>query len=441
MNRSDQRAVHERGRWARRGAAGLALVLVSAVFGWWLAGSELASVPDDRGRERDASDAGREREPVDAGGFVGPDGPKGFVGPSGPKGARRRASAGGPEASAPEVAGRVIDVEDGPLGEGVVELRCPDGSSLGRAAIDEEGWFHGPACGPTTCVVLSHPTSEQRQPWRLAPDVAVELEVEPAPQLLASLRTEAGEPVAAAMIVLRRLDQRWTASSDDAGELVIAAPRPAPSDPCADAGWPGDEQGGSWSLLVQARGLRPFTTAVDSLDALSTIELLAPAAPLRGRVVDRAGRSFSRTRVLARSLARPDEAHAVLADERGEFELRELGEGTYHLRAIRDGLELASAEGEAGATLELISDRSAEGATLELHLVDARGQGWASVRIDGGPLQGATTNEHGIVTADEVLAGRYTLRIRAPECATRRETIEVGEREGETISIEIEVVC
>ena len=341
------------------------------------------------------------------------------------------------------VAARVIDADEGPLGEGSVVLGCPDGTSIGRAAIGEEGWFEAPACPSShTCARLVHSGSVQREPWRLSAGESVELEVEPAPRVGGQVFAD-GRAFAAAQVIVRRGDRRWTGSSDLDGAFMVALAEPSTlAGPCEFEASSADAD---FELLVLAAGWRPWVGAIPARgDEALSIALAEPAPALTGRLEDPQGRAFSRARVLVTSRERPDEAQALHPDEAGRFEARGLGDGIYQLRALRDGLELALAQAEAGADVVMASTRSARGPTLELQVRDERGLPMPAVRVDGGPFTSAKTDAMGRVFASDVFAGAIDLRLRPAnsDCGVSRESIEIpaGEQ-GETIRLELALAC
>jgi hypothetical protein len=131
-------------------------------------------------------------------------------------------------------------------------------------------------------------------------------------------------------------------------------------------------------------------------------------------------------------------------DDAGEFAFTGLGEGRYRLRALRDGVELASGESEAGAKLVMRATRSARGSTLELELRDEQGLPLVDVRVDGGPFQAARSDELGRVIASDVFAGAYDLRLRpaGAECGVSRERIEIpAVARDQTIRVDLSVGC
>ncbi|MFV8753404.1 carboxypeptidase-like regulatory domain-containing protein [Nannocystaceae bacterium ST9] len=411
--------------------AGLALALLGL---WWTRAEPRSASPSHVGEQREAASTparsridGRSSEPEAS--------------------AREGASAG----EGGRVSGRVIDSEEGPLGEGRVALDCPDGSALARVAIDEQGWFEGPACvGAPTCAALIHPGSEQTEAWQLVAGSSVEFEVEPAPRVAGIVEAE-GRAIAAARVIARRGERRWTTSTDVDGRFALALGHVALAQ--ADAGearasacsFEPSRDDEPFTLLVLAPDHAPSSATIPAQgDEDISIALAGPAAPLTGRLIDPEDRGFARARVIATSVDRPDEAHAIVPDDAGEFAFTGLGEGVYRLRALRDGVELASGESEAGAKLVMRATRSARGPTLELELRDEQGLPLVDARVDGGPFQAARSDEYGRVLATDVFAGAYDLRLRPAdaECGVSRERIEVpAEARGQTIRVDLSLGC
>lgn len=347
------------------------------------------------------------------------------------------------ERSEPRVRGQVVDRDEGPLGEGSLVLACPEVGVIGRASIDDEGGFEGPACpdGPT-CARLIHPGSHQREAWRLDAEVPVELEVEPAPRIAGLVRSAAGA-VEGAEIFVRRGERRWSSRSDPEGAFMVslgATSLADDHDPCTVEPEPSDP----FALTILAADLRPQGASVPAGgDEQLEIMLTEPAPPLLGRLIDREGRAFTRARVLARSHERPDEAHAITPDAAGEFALTSLGAGAYELRAIQDGVELARVEAQAGANVVMRATLAARGPTLELVVRDSETrEACMGVRVDGGPFRAARTDAQGKVEALDVLAGPVSLSLRSGSEGGSRERVEIppGER-GQTIALDLSLAC
>lgn len=84
-------------------------------------------------------------------------------------------------------------------------------------------------------------------------------------------------------------------------------------------------------------------------------------------------------------------------------------QGGYRLRAIQDGVELATLEdASAGDDVRLRGERIAHGPDLVIEVDGAM----ADVHVDGGPFRDARTDMEGRVRADDVMPGHYALRLR-----------------------------
>jgi hypothetical protein len=335
------------------------------------------------------------------------------------------------------VGGVLVDPELGPLAAGRVDVWCDDGHLVERVQVDEEGRFVARACTGVTCARLTHPAFEQPEAWALEPGSLPELEVVSAPSVIGYVRSSSEEPVANASLLVRSSDgRRATARSDLDGAFAVSLPGVRPCDPCDRRTMTpecreerGHASPGHAQLLVTAPGFAPLEIEV-ALDGGEELELHlpSPAAPIRGRVLGREGAPFgSRTVVLATNLEREAEQHAAKVDARGEFELGELAEASYRLRAVRDGRELATLDTAApGDDVELRADIPARYVDLKLELRDGEGQPVVGAQLDGGPLRGAVSDASGRVEAVDVLPGNYTLRVRAADCPAVRVEIELA---------------
>jgi hypothetical protein len=149
--------------------------------------------------------------------------------------------------------------------------------------------------------------------------------------------------------------------------------------------------------------------------------------------------------VLARSRLRPDEQHHSVPDG-DTFSFEALGDGPYDLRALQDGVELATLDGAvAGDDVELHGDRIADGPDVIVE-VHERGRPRADVAVDGGPFRGARTDMHGQVRAERAMPGAYTLLVRPPGGRGSRHAITIPRDDPEadagapaTARIEIEL--
>ncbi|HEY8375392.1 MAG TPA: carboxypeptidase-like regulatory domain-containing protein, partial [Nannocystis sp.] len=254
-----------------------------------------------------------------------------------------------------------------------------------------------------------------------------------------------GRPVAGAQIMVRRgpdsdepgalppFTSRNTVSDGDGFFSFARVERP-PCDPCGEASGrcePGDSREvptyASLLLLARAPGFR-VTHAEVSVDEEEAwqIVMLPPLAPLQGTLTDAEGRAYPRARVLARAESRGHEIHQARAGS-GEFSLKELGEGTYELRAVQDGVELARSGGHvAGETVTLTGQVAATGRSLTVEVV-RRGtdQPVAGAVVEGGPFAAARTDDDGLVRAEQVLPGTYTLGIRVRGLRSQRGALTV----------------
>lgn len=180
-------------------------------------------------------------------------------------------------------------------------------------------------------------------------------------------------------------------------------------------------------MLISADGFAPLPHEFTAHgEVLLDLVLEHPGLALRGRVLGRDGEPFDeRTRVLASNREREQERHAADVDAQGRFAFEELAEDAeYRLRAIRDEREIADlALARPGDRVELRAGVSAHGSTLIVEVVDVEAEPIIGARVDGGPFRAASTDTAGRVEADEVLPGRYTVRVRRADCAAIRETI------------------
>ena len=343
----------------------------------------------------------------------------------------------------------VSDPDSGPLSEGGIELWCPGASTPAeRLSLNLEGVFAGPACGGggETCARLVHPLYRQTSPWSLVPGRAMNLEAAGARRVGGIVYGGRGQPLANARVSLRVLaggspgGAGSVGTSDLDGRFDLAVPALRPCDSCdsADAGDLGScleagrgESGISAILRVQAAEHGPLLRSLSlepgapALDL--SIDLPQPGPVLRGTVLDADGGPFrTRARVLARSLDDPEQSHAARVDAQGRFRFDALGSGRYELRAIRDGLEVARTEAEAGDEIELRSELRPSVSELEIAIVDARGLPGAGRRVDGGPFRGAITDIDGRVVAPDLVPGVYTLRIERQDCEPQQVEIEAG---------------
>ena len=351
------------------------------------------------------------------------------------------------------IVGQVVEREVGPLSEGRLEVACVGAGRLADIGLDEAGRFALPACaeGPS-CVRLVHPGADQPIAWELeGPRAGVELEAVAAAALTGVVRSPDGERVADARVYVTRAESGaesgadglspasvWSARTDADGEFGLALPGERPCDRCDGPEASGCRFGepalDGVRVLASASGHAAVEVTLASLpSAPLVLTLAAPGPALTGQVLDPDDVPFdARTRVLARSLARPLEQHAAVVGEDGRFELPALGEGAYALRAIRDERELARAEGRSGERVALRSELDASGDRLTITLVDSDGESAVGIRVDGGPFAAAITDADGVVDASAVLPGEYRLRVRRGGCEAIQAVITLERADGDT---------
>ncbi len=175
----------------------------------------------------------------------------------------------------------------------------------------------------------------------------------------------------------------------------------------------------SLRAVVTADGHASTTVEIDAdapggrtMDAPLRIEVAAAADLMTGSVRDPDGVAFPRAYVLARSTERShDQRRAEVVD--GNFEIDGLGDGEYRLRAIQDGVEIATAAGVAGDDVELRAERSAAGRGIVITVVGEDGRPIAGASATGGPFSDARTDMKGQVRAANALVGSFVLRVRA----------------------------
>lgn len=353
------------------------------------------------------------------------------------------------------VRAQVVDPDGLPLSEGTVVLSClRDGEVQrirdGALRIGEEGWIEGPGCRAEICAELMHPAFVPAEPWVLRPGGEHVVVARPLPRLHGEVVDAEGEPVPAATVAfVAPLDADPTAmlplvsrstTTDADGAFSAAWIERPPCGPCEAARGECDARPlplhDRITVFVRADGLVPAQVAVDALDPPGTdldaplrIELSSSDALLSGRLTDMGGRGYPRAFVLARSRQRPHEQHrADVVD--AEFELDGLGEGTYDLRALQDGVELTTVtDVRAGEAVELLGEPSADGPDVVLE-VRVEGGSAEGIVVVGGPFRGDRTDMEGKVRAEQVLAGEYLLRLRGPGRRPSVHTVTIEPLEG-----------
>jgi hypothetical protein len=351
-----------------------------------------------------------------------------------------------------KVRGRIVDSDNLPVSEGRVILHClPPGADQafpidgGAVEVGAEGEFVGPGCRGLVCAEFRHTHLLPREPWVFEANGPEQVVVaRPLARVTGAVVDPQGNPVAGARVMVRRgrdddpmalppFTARNTVS-DAEGVFNFARVERPPCDPCGEAS--GRCEVGDITdvpaynaliLVARAPGFRSVEKPVELDDEDWQVTLLPPLDPLTGTLQDAEGQAYPRARILARSQARAHEVHQAIVSG-GEFVLAELGEGPYDLRALQDGVELASATGiAAGEQVTLVGSRPASGPALVVEVVDtSSGEVVVGALVDGGPFAGAKTDADGTVRAQDVAPGRYALVIRAPGSGTQRQEIEVA---------------
>ena len=338
------------------------------------------------------------------------------------------------DSAARRVSGQVLDEAGDALDEGTVSLRClgddDEVTALGAAiALDDDGRFEGPGCAGTICAALHHPTLVPAAAWVLEPGKPIELRARALPRLVGTVEDRKGSPVANARLSFVAADPAdpgmvptigASTTTDADGTFAIALVDKPPCDPCTEASSGCDESALPWverlAVVAVAERFAPARVELDADperigDDPLEIRLASPADTLSGSLTDPAGDPYPRAQVLARSQLRPEEQHTTVPDG-DNFAFEALGQGPYDLRALQDGVELATAKGAvAGDDVELHGDRSATGPDVIIE-VQARGRPLADVAVDGGPFRGARTDMQGQVRAEQAMPGDYTLLVR-----------------------------
>lgn len=351
------------------------------------------------------------------------------------------------------VRGEIVDEDEQPIEGGTVTLTCLDGDEVRRipggiVAVGEDGTFEGPGCRQRICAELDHPYLLPAEPWVLAPGSASVLQARSARRLYGRVLAGADDaPVPNARVTFMPpegeddptslIPMRTRSTVTDAeGTWSVAWIEAPPCSPCVEAstGCPDppplhDE----FRVMVVADGYAAVALPLGADDAVGAsadepwvIRLPRALDLLTGTLLDGEGRAYARAYVLARSIERPDEQRRADVDPTtGIFEVDGLGEGRYGLRALADGVELATGEAAAGDHVELVGTHAGAGADL---VVEVRRNGAAvpDAVVDGGPFRGERTDMKGQVSAPSVLVGTIALRVRAPGWPAVRHEIAIA---------------
>lgn len=341
-----------------------------------------------------------------------------------------------------QVGGRVYDQDGLAVETGVVILSCLDGRGEpgafipgGVAKLDEDGSFVSPGCGGTVCAQLQHPTLLQSDPWILEPGITQELRARPLERLRGQVRNSDGEGVAGARLVLLPTpgddDPRAVspfvsrkASTDTDGSFFFARIERPPCDPCGEVqgrcepGAPAEIPSYTEMLLTaRASGYAVTESRIDTESSQDLLVLVqAPGDPLGGTLLGPDQQPYRRARILATGAGdRRYDKHGVTPDTEGSFSLDELAaDKRYDLRAVQDGVELASALGVgAGETVELVGTWDAVGVAVEVTLRDGDGRALTDAVVSGGPFEASHADRAGRVAQVGVLPAQYTLAVRA----------------------------
>lgn len=345
------------------------------------------------------------------------------------------------------VEGYVVDEDGQPVGDGRLVLWClqPDGTVArirgGDLPLSEEGHFKGPACRGQVCPQLQHTSEIPAHAWSLDPGSPQTLSTQSLPRLSGLVVDPQGQPVAAARVVftIARDDDDPSVvlpvtasqtSTDDDGVFSVARITRPPCDPCQEArGLCLDDVmlpvADRVVVGARAAGFAPGSIEIDLLEVEGEVEvrLGEAGAAIVGTLTDSAGQAAPRAIVLARSEEHPQQQHRSEAAD-GTFAFEAVGEGTFSVRAIQDGIELLRREGvESGATLSLVLPQAL--ADVELRLVDEEGDPWAGVQVRGGPFAPTRSDPAGMVRVERVAPGTYILRLRTPGDRVRAYDMEV----------------
>ncbi len=413
------------------GALGL-LVMLAGLLAWWWT----QDVPEGKGK------AGRRgRRPAAAAAAVDGSGRLGV-------GSRDLDRSG-----EGKVHGRIVDLDGMPVAEGRVILHCLQPAAEqsfpidgGAIEVGPEGEFVGPGCRGLVCAEFRHTSLLPRDPWVFEANRAEQtVTARPLERITGTVLDPRGEPVPGAALMVRRgrdddpmalppFTARNTIA-DAEGVFNFARVERPPCDPCGEASGRcevGDPLEvptyNAMVLVARAPGYRSVERPVELTEDDWSITLLPPLAPVTGTLLDPNGQGYPRARILARSRLRSYELHQAIVEGSG-FRFTAIGEGGYDLRALQDGVVLATAtEVEAGAQLDLVGTRTASGPALVIELRRSDdGAAVSGAQVDGGPFSGARSDEDGAVHAEDVAPGNYALVIRAPGAGMQRIELEVPE--------------
>lgn len=352
------------------------------------------------------------------------------------------------------VRGEVIDADGQPVTEGALLLRCLQADRvrvLGAARLDDEGAFEGPGCRGQVCATLQHAAEMPAEPWVLRPGTTSVLRTKSLFRLWGEVVTPSGDPVEAAWVTfaadgppeerdpmaLPPLSTRNTTTDAD-GRFVVGWVERPPCGPCEDA------MGGCADLPPMIEQLAAVATAPGHASGRVSFDrdtATSPDDPLRvtlqiaedlltGQLLGTDEAAYPRAYVLARSVDRPREQRRADVDADGNFEVDGLGPGRYSLRALQDGVELATAEAESGADVELTGSVDARGPDLVVTVLDEEGRFAAGATVDGGPFRGTKTDMKGRVRVASALPGPLTLRVRLGPRTDRIE-VQIPQRDAE----------
>ncbi len=354
------------------------------------------------------------------------------------------------------VRGEVIDADGEPVTDGALLLRCLQGDTvrpLGAVRLSAEGTFEAMGCRGQVCATLDHASQSAAEPWVLRPGSAATLRTEGLDRLWGEVVTPSGDPVEGARVLfapagpkeerdpaaLLPLATRST-STDADGRFIVAWIRRPPCGPCDEANGGCAELPAmvpSIEVIAGAAGHASGRVTFDAQTPVGTgpdaplrVTLVAAADLLTGQLLGPDGAPYARAFVLARSVEREREQRRAEVDADGNFEIDGLGEGPYAIRAIQDGVELATAQAAAGEDLELSGTVSAAGPDLEIVVLGPDGRSATGATVDGGPFRGEKTDMKGRVRASRALPGSLRLRVRLGP-SVLRQAVEIPEASDE----------